>query len=141
MHLSQAKFVTCPDILLQLIVFKGPLSSRVFCGHNTVSDCLKVKFSRSRNMDPHGSRLVTMSPFYPCGKPCPTGSQNEAVKSWRYFCLCEWNYDGITASDLESRLRILVLRSNRKFYHISRNHSNSQISQSDYNSRKLGVQA
>ena len=28
-----------------------------------------------------GSRIMTMSPLYPCGKPCSRGTHNETVKN------------------------------------------------------------
>ena len=31
------------------------------------------------------SRLMTMSPLYPCGKPCSRGTHNETVKTWPSF--------------------------------------------------------
>ena len=77
-------------------------------------------------------RLMTMSPLYPCGKPCSTGTHIETVKKLALFSAI------INGSIMESRLRILhpvemlsVIQSHRKFYHIYRNSGNSQISQSD----------
>ena len=46
--------------------------------------------------------LVTMSPSSPCGKPCSTGTHNEAVKTDLIFCSHQWNYDGFTSANLES---------------------------------------
>ena len=79
---------------------------------------------------------MTMSPLYPCGKPCSTGTHTEMVKKLTLISII------INGIMMESRLRISnnvrilsVLQSNQKFYHICRNHSNSQISQSDRYSR------
>ena len=48
-------------------------------------------------------RLMMIGPLYPCGKPCYTGTDNETVKKLTpFFCLHLSNYDGITASNLES---------------------------------------
>ena len=33
----------------------------------------------------HSFRLMAISPFYPCGKPCSRGTDNETVKTWPYF--------------------------------------------------------
>ena len=49
-----------------------------------------------------GSRLMTMSPLYPCGKPCSRGTHNETVKNLALFCSI---IDGIM---METRLRMSV---------------------------------
>ena len=40
---------------------KEPLSPTVLCGNFEISYCLKTKFGRSRNMDPHCSSKVKLS--------------------------------------------------------------------------------
>ena len=59
-------------------------------------------------------RFMTMSPSYPSGKPCSTGSE----KVGPIFCNYQWNYDGITASNLNPVRVFSILQSNRNFYHI-----------------------
>ena len=62
-------------------------------------------------------RLMTMSPLYPCRKPCSRGTHNETVKNFAFFSN-QWNYDGLTASNLSPVGVFSILQSNRKFYHI-----------------------
>ena len=52
-------------------------------------------------------RLTTMSPLYPFGEPCSTGTHNETVKKLTIFCLYQGYYVGITASSLESRGNVI----------------------------------
>ena len=47
---------------------------------------------------------MTMSPLYPCGKPCSRGTHHETVKTWPYFLYPMGVFS--------------ILQSNRKFYHI-----------------------
>ena len=47
-------------------------------------------------------RLMTMSPLYPCGKPCSRGTHNETVKNLALFSSI------INGIMMESRLRISV---------------------------------
>ena len=63
---------------------------------------------------------MMISPLYPFGKPCSTGTHNETVKKLTLF------FAFINRILMESRLRISnpvgmlsVLQSNRKFYHIN----------------------
>ena len=61
-------------------------------------------------------RLVTMSPFYTCVKPCSKGTHNETVKNLALF------FSIVNGVMMESRLRISIpweyFQSNLKFYHI-----------------------
>ena len=63
------------------------------------------------------TRLMTMSPLYPCSKPCSTGTHIETVTG-SLFCNHQWNYDGITASNLNPVGGFSILQSNPTFYHI-----------------------
>ena len=79
--------------------------------------------------------LVTMSPLYPCGTPCSTGTHNGTVKILTLLSVI------INGMMMESWLRISnpmgMLSVLQSFYHICRNHSNLRILQSDWYSRKL----
>ena len=57
---------------------------------------------------PH--RLMTISPFYPCGKPCSRGTHKEAVENLALFSS---TVNGIT---MESRLRISIPRECFQFF-------------------------
>ena len=48
---------------------------------------------------------MTMSPMYHCGKPCSTETHNATKLKTTdpTFCIYQSNYDGLTASNLESR--------------------------------------
>ena len=63
-----------------------------------------------------------MSPLYPCGKPCSSGTHIETVKNLEkpgpIFFNYHWSYDGITASNLNPMGVFSILQSNRKFYQI-----------------------
>ena len=80
------------------------------------------------------TRHMKMSPLYPCGKPCTTGSHNKTVKKLNLFSaiisgITVWWNHGFKPKSC--RNVIAVIQSNWEFYHICHNHSNSQISQSD----------
>ena len=60
-------------------------------------------FYESADLSRYTRRLMTMSPLYPCGKPCSRGTHNETVKYWAQFSSI---VNGIM---MESRLRISVL--------------------------------
>ena len=60
---------------------------------------------------------MTMSPLYPCGKPCSRGNHNETVINLPLFNH-QWNYDGIMALNLNPVGVFSILQSNRKFSHI-----------------------
>ena len=64
------------------------------------------------------SRFMTMSPLYPCDKPCSRRTQNDSEKSGPIFFNHQWNYDGIMALNLNPIGVFSILQSNRKFYHI-----------------------
>ena len=51
---------------------------------------------------------MTASPSFPCRKVCSTGT----------IMNHQWNYDGITASNLNPEGMFSILQSNRHFYHI-----------------------
>ena len=62
---------------------------------------------------------MTMSPLYSCGKPCSRGTNNETEKNLAHiFFSHQWNYDGITASNLSLVGVFSILQSNRKVYQI-----------------------
>ena len=64
---------------------------------------------------------MTMSPLYPCGKPCSRGTHNETVTNLKLGPILsnhQWNYDGITASNLNPVGVFSILQSNRIFYDI-----------------------
>ena len=49
-----------------------------------------------------------MSPSYPCGKPCSTGTHNENVKGLTLFSpYRQWDHDGIMASNVESHGNVI----------------------------------
>ena len=58
-------------------------------------------------------RPMTMSPLYPCSKAC-----SNREKLGPIFFNHQWNYDGITASNLNPVGVFSMLQPNRKFYHI-----------------------
>ena len=65
--------------------------------------------------------MMTISPLYPCDKPCSRGTHNETINSEKLgsiFFNHQLNYDGITDSNLNPVGVLLILQSNRKFYHI-----------------------
>ena len=43
----------------------------------------------------HGSRLMTMSALYPSGKPCSTGTHNEAVTKLALFSAFDQNKNAV----------------------------------------------
>ena len=60
-----------------------------------------------------------MSPLYPCGKVFSRETHNETVKNLGpIFSHHQWNYDGITVSNLNPIRVFSILQSNQKFYHI-----------------------
>ena len=62
---------------------------------------------------------MTMSPLYPCGKPCSRGTHNETVKILALFSsIINGNYDRILASNLSPVGVFSILQSNQKLYHI-----------------------
>ena len=86
--------------------------------------------------DWYNTRLMTMSPLHPCGKPCSTGTHNETVKN---LALIAAIINGIM---MKSRLRISIPWVGLQFFNrieilsdLHRNNSNSQISQCDCYSR------
>ena len=67
---------------------------------------------------------MPMSPVYLCGKLCSTGTHNETMKTTEKpahaFHNRQWNYDGITASNLEPVEVFSILQLNLKFYLIDK---------------------
>ena len=81
---------------------------------------------------------MTMSPLYPCGKPCSRWTHNETVKNWPYFFNHQWNYDRITASNLNP-VGVLPILQSKSLSHLHCNNSSSQISQSNWYCRNRKV--
>ena len=104
----------------------------LFCGS------LKRAFSRKSSKGGM-TRLMTMSPLYPCGKPCSTGTHNETVKKLALFSAI------IIGIVMESRAGISIPLECFQFFNrienSNCNNSNSQISQSDryYGNRGIGA--
>ena len=46
---------------------------------------IKFDAAKRRYLKKAKARLVTMSPLYPCGKPCSIGTHNEIVKKLTLF--------------------------------------------------------
>ena len=89
-----------------------------FCSDSTLSGEPEksLPFKNAKHQDP---RLMTMSPLYPCGKPCSRGTHNETVKNLALFSSI---INGIMK---ESRLPISIpwecfqfCNRIEKFYHI-----------------------
>ena len=70
-----------------------------------------------------GKSLGQVHPFYRSSKPCSTGTHNETVKKLALVpAFIISNYDGITASYLESRLNVISCSIESKVtwpYHIN----------------------
>ena len=74
------------------------------------SDMFPTEFQNFPHQIMNPSRLMTMSPLYPCGKPCSRGTHNEIVKN---LALVSSIINGIM---MESRLRMSVLRKCFQFF-------------------------
>ena len=80
---------------------------------------------KTNQLSLHEGSLMTMSPLYPCGKPCSRGTHNETVKNLGLFSSIIY---GIM---MKPRVRISAPWECFQFFNQIEN-SNSQILQSDW---------